>query len=202
MSKDIKTVEMGDKVVLHYVGTLEDGEQFDSTYNRGAPVEVELGSGNLIVGFEKAVLGMQVGQKKSISLVKEDAYGEINPGALVTVPKEGFPSDFPFDKKGVVVPLRNENGQEFFGRLKDVGEENVIVDLNHPMAGKDLNFDIELIGITTESHSKTTTDTTTDTTGATDTTTTTAKTTTKAKSTSKKTKATKPKKTTKTKAKS
>ncbi len=151
-SKNIKTVERGDKVVLHYVGTLDDGEQFDNSKNRGAPVEVEVGSGNLIVGFENAVIGMHVGQKKTVNLVKEDAYGDINPAAVVTVPKEGFPSDFPFDKKGVVVPLRNEDGQEFFGRLKDVGEETVVVDLNHPMAGKNLNFDIELVGITTESH--------------------------------------------------
>jgi FKBP-type peptidyl-prolyl cis-trans isomerase 2 len=151
-SKNIKTVQKGDKVVLHYVGTLDDGEQFDNSYNRGAPVEVEVGSGNLIVGFENAVIGMYVGQKKTVNLVKEDAYGDINPAAVVTVPKEGFPSDFPFDKKGVVVPLRNEDGQEFFGRLKDVGEETVVVDLNHPMAGKNLNFDIELVGITTESH--------------------------------------------------
>tara|TARA_R110002110_G_scaffold283415_1_gene497616 strand:+ start:716 stop:1279 length:564 start_codon:yes stop_codon:yes gene_type:complete len=155
VSKKTKTVTEGDKVVLHYIGTLEDGEQFDNSYNRGTPVEVELGSGNLIVGFEKAVLGMKVGQKKSVSMVKEDAYGDINPAAVVTVPKDGFPSDFPFNKKGVVVPLRNENGQEFFGRLKDVGEETVVVDLNHPMAGKNLNFDIELIGITTDSHAAT-----------------------------------------------
>ena len=164
-SKNIKTVQKGDKVVLHYVGTLDDGEQFDNSYNRGAPVEVEVGSGNLIVGFENAVIGMHVGQKKTVNLVKEDAYGDINPAAVVTVPKDGFPNDFPFDKKGVVVPLRNENGQEFFGRLKDVGEETVIVDLNHPMAGKNLNFDIELVGITTESHAAATTDS--DTTGTT-----------------------------------
>ncbi len=153
MASKIKKVVKGDKVVLHYIGTLDDGEQFDNSYNRGAPVEVEVGSGNLIVGFENAVIGMHVGQKKTVSLVKEDAYGDINPAAVVTVPKSGFPSDFPFDKTGIVVPLRNDDGQEFFGRLKDVGADNVIVDLNHPMAGKNLNFDIELIGITTESHS-------------------------------------------------
>lgn len=185
MAKKTKTVAEGDKVVLHYVGTLDDGEQFDNSYNRGAPVEVEVGSGNLIVGFENAVIGMHVGQKKTVNLVKEDAYGDINPAAVVTVPKDGFPSDFPFDKKGVVVPLRNENGQEFFGRLKDVGEETVVVDLNHPMAGKSLNFDIELIGITTESHAATV-DTPDKSTTATST---------KAKATKKKAKTTKAKKT-------
>jgi FKBP-type peptidyl-prolyl cis-trans isomerase 2 len=193
-SKNIKTVERGDKVVLHYVGTLDDGEQFDNSYNRGAPVEVEVGSGNLIVGFENAVIGMHVGQKKTVNLVKEDAYGDINPAAVVTVPKEGFPSDFPFDKKGVVVPLRNEDGQEFFGRLKDVGEETVVVDLNHPMAGKNLNFDIELVGITTESHaaSSTSDDTTAETTTTkAKATKTTKKKATKAKTTKAKTKKTK-----------
>lgn len=172
-----KVVGEGDKVVIHYVGRLtDDGEQFDNSYNRGAPIEVEVGGGSLIKGFEKALIGMHVGEKRHIDLPKEEAYGELNPEAFIEVSKESFPNDFPFDKKGIMVPLRSESGQEFFGRLHETTEETVTVDLNHPMAGKDLSFDIEVIGITAPPEGTeevvdetTTTESTTETTEATDT---------------------------------
>lgn len=141
-----KTVQTGDKVSVHYVGTLTDGEQFDSSYDRGTPVEVEVGGGMLIKGFDVALVGMEVGEKRSISLTKEEAYGEVNPQAFVEVEKSGFPDDFPFEK-GAFVPLTNADGGQFVGRLEEVKEDTIRVDLNHPMAGKDLNFDIEVLSI-------------------------------------------------------
>jgi FKBP-type peptidyl-prolyl cis-trans isomerase 2 len=94
------------------------------------------------------LVGMSVGQKRSVSIVKEEAYGDVNPAAIIRVSKETFPNDFPFEKKGTIVPLKNDDGDELFGRLDAVEGDEVVVNLNHPMAGKDLQFEIELIGIT------------------------------------------------------
>tara|TARA_R110000765_G_scaffold329254_1_gene420132 strand:+ start:55 stop:570 length:516 start_codon:yes stop_codon:yes gene_type:complete len=138
-----KTVQTGDKVNVHYVGTHTDGEEFDNSYERGAPVEVEVGGGMLIKGFDSALVGMEVGEKRSIALTKEEAYGDINPEAFVDVEKKGFPEDFPFEK-GAFVPLTNADGGQFVGRLDEIKEDSIRVDLNHPMAGKALNFDIEV----------------------------------------------------------
>ena len=167
---DKKVVKSGDKVVVHYVGSFPDGEQFDNSYNRGVPVEVEVGNGTLIKGFDNALVGMSVGQKRTVSIVKEEAYGDVNPAAIIRVSKETFPNDFPFEKTGTIVPLKNDDGDELFGRLDAVEGDEVVVNLNHPMAGKDLQFEIELIGITkgpggvaTDTETETTTTTTTET---------------------------------------
>jgi len=144
--KKVVKVKKGDTVSIHYVGKLNDGEQFDSSYDRGKPVDVEVGSGMLISGFDNALVGMQVGKKKSVAIPKDDAYGEPRDEAFVSVSKEGFPDNFPFEK-GTFVPLTNEQGQQMVGRLHETTEEAVVVDLNHPMAGKDLNFDIEILSI-------------------------------------------------------
>lgn len=139
-------VKKGDTVSIHYIGTLNDGEQFDSSYDRGKPVDVEVGSGLLIPGFDNALVGMQVGKKKSVAVPKDQAYGDPNPAAYVKVAKEGFPENFTYEK-GTFVPLTNEQGQQMVGRLHEDGEEEVTVDLNHPMAGVDLNFEIEVLSI-------------------------------------------------------
>jgi FKBP-type peptidyl-prolyl cis-trans isomerase 2 len=139
-------VKKGDTVSIHYVGTLNDGEQFDSSYDRGKPVDVEVGSGMLISGFDNALVGMQIGKKKKVAIPKDEAYGDPKDEAFVSVPREGFPEDFPFEK-GTFVPLTNESGQQMVGRLHETLEEEIVVDLNHPMAGKDLNFDIEVLSI-------------------------------------------------------
>jgi len=152
MSTVVKT---GDKVSLHYVGTLTDGEEFDNSYTRGAPVEVEVGGGMLIKGFDNALVGMEVGEKRSISLNVGEAYGDINPAAFVEVEKESFPNDFPFEK-GAFIPLTNAEGGQFVGRLDEVNDKSVRVDLNHPMAGKDLKFDIEVLSIVTDDSATTT----------------------------------------------
>jgi hypothetical protein len=90
------TVTKGDTVELHYVGTLDTGEQFDSTYDRGAPVKVEVGNGLLIKGFDKALVGMEIGKKSTVKIGKEEAYGDPRPEAFVQVNKQGFPEDFDY----------------------------------------------------------------------------------------------------------
>ena len=166
-------VKTGDMVSLHYVGTLTDGEQFDNSYDRGDPIEVEVGAGQLIKGFNDALIGMEVGEKRSVALTSDEAYGDINPEAFVEVERSGFPNDFEFEK-GAFVPLTNPEGGQFIGRVDEVTEASVRVNLNHPMAGKDLNFDIEVVGLNEEATKTTdsataesTTDTTTETTSTT-----------------------------------
>ena len=144
--KTTTKVKKGDTVSLHYIGTLNDGEQFDSSYDRGKPVDVEVGTGLLIPGFDNALVGMEVGKKKIVEVPKEEAYGDPNPEAYVKVAKEGFPENFTYEK-GTFVPLTNEQGQQMVGRLHEDGDEEVTVDLNHPMAGIDLNFEIEVLSI-------------------------------------------------------
>tara|TARA_R110000796_G_scaffold6922_3_gene24132 strand:- start:1746 stop:2252 length:507 start_codon:yes stop_codon:yes gene_type:complete len=157
-------VKTGDMVSLHYVGTLTDGEQFDNSYDRGDPIEVEVGAGQLIKGFNDALIGMEVGEKRSVALTSDEAYGDINPEAFVEVDRSGFPNDFEFEK-GAFVPLTNAEGGQFIGRVDEVTDMSIRVDLNHPMAGKDLNFDIEIVALNEETTNSTaTTESTTDTT--------------------------------------
>jgi peptidylprolyl isomerase len=158
-----KAVTSGDTVTLHYVGTFPDGEEFDNSYTRGEPVEVTIGSGMLIPGFDAAVVGMEVGEKRHVEVPVTEAYGEVNPNAFVDVPKASFPNDFPFEA-GTFVPLTNEQGGQFIGRLQEVNGDDVRVDLNHPMAGRDLEFAIELVSIQA-TVAETTSDTTTTTEG-------------------------------------
>ena len=95
-------VKSGDTVSVHYKGTLEDGTVFDSSHDRGETINFEVGAGNMIKGFDTAVVDMEVGEVKSISLTPEEGYGEVNPNALMEVPKASFPNDFPFNEGEVV----------------------------------------------------------------------------------------------------
>ena len=139
-------VKTGNNVSVHYVGTLDDGTEFDSSRSRGAPLSFQVGSGQLIAGFDAALSGMVVGETKTITLVPADAYGEASPEHVQTAPRNMFPSDFEF-KVGATVYGKNENGQEILAKINSFDNEEIILDFNHPMAGKTLNFDIELISI-------------------------------------------------------
>ena len=140
------TVMNGSKVTLHYRGTLEDGEEFDSSYNRDAPMDVTVGDGGLIKGFDDALLEMEAGGTKTITLAPEEAYGMVNPDAFTILEKSMFPEDFEFSE-GLVVPLQGPDGGPFPAVITQVGDDNVTVDLNHPMAGKDLTFEIEVLSV-------------------------------------------------------
>ena len=139
------TIKDGDTVTLHYRGTLNDGSEFDSSYERG-PMTVTVGSGQLISGFDKALGGMKEGETKSVSLSPEEAYGEANPENTTELEKNLFPEDFDFEN-GQVVPLMGPGGQQFLATITESNDATVTFDLNHPMAGKDLNFDIEVLTI-------------------------------------------------------
>ena len=142
----INTVQSGQKVSVHYRGTLDDGSEFDNSRNRGEAMQVEVGSGQLIAGFDTALLGMTVGEVKNNHLNAEEAYGPIHEEAVQEAPKSLFPPDFAF-KTGEMIQGRAPTGQPIMAMIVEEKESTVVLDMNHPMAGKDLNFEIELIDI-------------------------------------------------------
>ncbi len=147
-SKDSAVVKRGDRVAVHYVATFDDGEQFDSSYDRKQSINIVVGEGKLIAGFESALEGMEQGQKKSIHLEAVDAYGVRRPEAVTEMRKDQFPDDFVGRiEEGSVIPLSTKEfpGQPFPATAKEVKEETIVFDLNHPLAGKNVNFDIELV---------------------------------------------------------
>ena len=139
-------VENGNTVSVHYRGTLNDGTEFDSSHSRGEPLSFQVGAGQMISGFDAALPGMAVGETKNITLSPDQAYGESNPEAITDVPKASFPPGFNF-QVDAMVQGQNEMGQPLVGTINEVKENDVTIDFNHPMAGKDLNFEIELVSI-------------------------------------------------------
>lgn len=139
-------IEKGNKVKVHYVGTLEDGEEFDNSYKRGEPIEFTVGEGQMIKGFDEGVLEMSVGDKKTINLTPENAYGEQDERAIIPVDKSNFPPDFEFEVGGMVQG-RTQQGMPLNAKIVELKESEVILDMNHPLAGKTLNFDVEVMEI-------------------------------------------------------
>lgn len=135
----------GRAVQVHYKGTFEDGTVFDSSYDRGETIGFTVGAGEMIPGFDAAVNGMKVGETKTVKIEPGEAYGEHNPEGIQAVPKESFPEDFEFEQ-GLVIE-GSVQGQPVRGIISQVEDEVVVVDFNHPMAGKNLNFDIELVKV-------------------------------------------------------
>lgn len=135
----------GDTVRIHYTGTLDDGSTFDSSVGRD-PLEFTLGSGQVIPGFDKAVTGMGIGDKKTVDIPPEDAYGQHNPNGRQPFPRANIPADVPLDI-GTRLQMQTPEGQPVQVVVAEVTEETVILDANHPLAGKTLTFAIELVEI-------------------------------------------------------
>lgn len=138
-------VKSGDKVAIHYTGTLMDGTTFDSSQGR-EPLEFEVGSGQIIPGLDGALPGMAVGDKKVVKIACEDAYGPLNPEMQQSVPREGIPADIPLEV-GTTLQMQTPDGQAVPVTVVEVDAQTVTLDANHPLAGKDLQFDIELVKI-------------------------------------------------------
>ncbi len=138
-------VKTGDTVRIHYTGTLTDGSTFDSSQGRD-PLEFTVGSGQIIPGLDKAIPGMTVGDKKTVQVPAEDAYGETNPEARQDVPRAEIPDDIPLDL-GTQLQVQAQGGQVLPVTVVAVTEEVVTLDANHALAGKDLTFAIELVEI-------------------------------------------------------
>ena len=141
----MSTAQQGKSVKVHYHGTLNDGTVFDSTYEE-SPMDFTLGEGEIIPGFEEAVEGMDEGEKKSVTVEPDKAYGEYNEKGVVQVPRENLPEDIQ-PEVGMMLQLNTPEDQVVYVTVTDMDEENVTLDANHPLAGKTLNFDIELVQI-------------------------------------------------------
>ena len=136
-------VKSGDTVAIHYTGTLLDGSTFDSSEGR-EPLEFTVGSGQIIPGLDSAMPGMEVGDKKVVKIGSAEAYGDVNPEMRQAVPREGIPADIPLE---IGTQLQTPNGQAMPVMVVEVDDATVTLDANHPLAGKDLQFDIELVKI-------------------------------------------------------
>lgn len=135
----------GDKVRIHYTGKLDDGTPFDTSEGRD-PLEFQLGDGGIIPGFEKAVDGMEVGESKSVTIAPEDAYGPRHEQLVQDVPKSALPDDIE-PAVGMQLQSQTPDGQPMHLVVTAVSDEAITVDGNHPLAGKNLNFDIKLVDI-------------------------------------------------------
>ena len=138
-------VKSGDTVRIHYTGTLADGTTFDSSEGRD-PLEFAVGSGQIIPGLDAAMPGMEVGEKKTVNVPADQAYGQADPAARQAVPRADIPDDIPLDL-GTQLQVQTAQGQAMTVTVAEVTESEVTLDANHPLAGKDLTFDIELVEV-------------------------------------------------------
>ena len=141
----MQQVKKGDTVKVHYHGKLTTGETFDSSDGKD-PLEFKVGDGDVIKGFEEGVMGMQIGDKKTIQIPAEDAYGVKNEEMMIEFPKDRFPSDMN-PEVGMPLTMSNGAGQNFRVTITEIKDDSVILDANHPLAGEELIFDIELVEI-------------------------------------------------------
>ena len=141
----MSTAKSGDTVLVHYHGRLHTGETFDSSADRD-PLEFELGSGQVIAGFDNGVTGMIIGEKKTIEIPFAEAYGPRNESMIIEMPKERFPEDMQIEL-GMPLMMSDGQGQNLQVAVTAIQENTVTLDANHPLAGKDLIFDLELVEI-------------------------------------------------------
>ena len=141
----MQTVKKGDTVKVHYKGTLTDGTLFDSSEKR-EPLEFKVGEGMVIHGFDNALIDMQVGDQKTVNIPVLEAYGPINEQMIFDMPKDQVPEDMT-PEIGMDVQLSDADGNIVPAMIVEIKEDALVLDANHPLAGKDLNFDIELVGI-------------------------------------------------------
>jgi len=135
----------GDTVIVHYTGRLSDGTEFEST-KRGEPLEITLGKGSMIAGFERAVVGMKAGQTKTVAVQPEQAYGNHSKDMVQEFMRSDLPEGLSF-QLGMKLRASGPQGEELMLTVTDVHGDRVTLDANHPLAGKVLSFEIELVAI-------------------------------------------------------
>jgi len=141
----MQQVKSGDKVKVHYHGRLTSGETFDKSEGR-EPLEFEVGSGMVIKGFDDGVTGMAVGEKKTINIPFLEAYGPRNPEMIIEMPKDRFPKDMEVEV-GMPLGMSDGHGHQYQVVVTEIKDDVVVLDANHPLAGQDLIFDLELVEI-------------------------------------------------------
>lgn len=140
------SLKKGQNVTVHYVGTLDDGTEFDNSRTRGEPLKFELGSEKIMPAFQDAILSMDVGETKLVQIDSNNAYGPINPDGYRVVPLDKFNSPEEIII-GAIVQGQSDNGQRFAAKVEEISTDGVKLNFNHPMAGKNLNFEIEVLNV-------------------------------------------------------
>ena len=138
-------VKHGDNVKVHYTGKLLDGNVFDSSEGR-EPLEFTVGAGQMIPGFDKGVIGMSLDEEKEITIPPEEAYGIYDPAKIIAVPSDQFPDDLSLEV-GMEISASQPDGSAIQFTVKEIGEQDVTLDGNHFLAGKDLIFSVTLVSI-------------------------------------------------------
>ena len=135
----------GDSVQVHYTGRLDDGTIFDSSQGR-EPLEFQLGSNAVIPGFESAIVGMHEGETKTTHIPAAEAYGPFHDEMVLAVPRDEFPPDLQ-PQVGQQLQIEQQDGQTFIAHIAEISDAEITLDTNHPLAGEDLTFDIQLVKI-------------------------------------------------------
>jgi len=139
-------LKTGDKVKVHYVGTLKDGSQFDNSRDKGEGLEFTIDDGQLLKGFNDAVKNLEVGKTTKVDVKSEEAYGKYITEAVITVQKSEFPESLKYELNGFIQG-QDDKGRPVQGQVVKIDEESVNLDMNHPLAGEDLSFEIELLEV-------------------------------------------------------
>lgn len=137
--------QQGDTVRVHYTGRLDDGSVFDTSAG-GEPLEFTIGRGQMIPGFEQGVVGMEPGESRSVIIAADQAYGVYQPQGVITVPRAQIPPSLPLEI-GTQLQATGPDGQPAYMTVIELSDDQVKLDANHPLAGKDLAFDLELVEI-------------------------------------------------------
>ena len=141
----VKTAQKGDTVSVEYTGTLETGETFDTSKGK-EPLQFEIGTNQVIKGFEEGVSGMKVGDEKNVKIMPSEGYGERNENYIKELPKSSVPKDLEL-KKGMLLIFKREDGMRIPGVVTEIKTDTIKVDFNHPLSGKTLNFKMKLVNI-------------------------------------------------------
>jgi len=136
-------MKQGDKVKVHYTGTLNDGNVFDSSEGR-EPLEFTVGENQVVAGFENGIKDMKLNEEKTIKIKAEDAYGITNDSLVISIPRERFPPEV---QAGGRLIMKSPEGVSVQAIVKEVKENEVLIDLNHPLAGKELTFKVKVVGV-------------------------------------------------------
>ncbi len=139
------TVKKNSKIQVHYVGMLSDGSIFDKSPEE-QPLEFVVGSGQVIPGFDQAVEGMALNEDKKVTISADNAYGQRNEKLVGEFPRTSLPEGF-VPKIGMIITLNDKDGRAFPATILSIAEQNITIDLNHPLSGKDLTFTIKIVSI-------------------------------------------------------
>ncbi|KXS40933.1 peptidylprolyl isomerase [Methanolobus zinderi] len=138
------SIKDGDTIKIDYTGKLDDGSVFDSSEKHGEPLEFTVGEGQVISGFEEAVRGMDEGDEKEFRIEPSEAYGEYNENLSQQVPKDAIQANMDI-QEGMMILVRTPDGREMPAKVTRMGDEEITLDMNHPLAGKALNFNIKIV---------------------------------------------------------